>query len=56
MKDSFLVYVMHGKLASIVTKLIYFGLPKSVYYAIPNYLLTAICVLILMHFFCYIMK
>lgn len=56
MKDSFLVYVIHGNLASIVTKLIYIVFPKSAYFAIPNYLLTAVTVLLLIHTFCYFMK
>lgn len=39
-KESFPIYVLHIDVAAVITKLLYFILPKSDYFAIVNYVCT----------------
>ncbi len=56
MNESFMVYVLHGNLNSIITKLFFLTLPKTPYFAIPNYILSAVFVLLLIRFICWFLK
>jgi surface polysaccharide O-acyltransferase-like enzyme len=56
MKESFMIYVLHGNLNSIVTKLLFLLLPRMACFAIPNYVFSAIIVLIIIRLTCWILK
>lgn len=53
---SFMVYAMHTNISAIITKLTMFILPKSEWFAIPNFIITTILTLVLINVFCIIIE
>lgn len=56
MKHSFWVFALHGNVGSVVTKLLYFVLPKNPYISIVNFILSTIITLVLIEFACFAIK
>ncbi len=52
---SFAVYAIHLNISSVITKLIFLILPKSEWFAIPNFIITTILSFILINFVCYLL-
>lgn len=54
-KSSFAVYAMHINVSAVVTKLLYFVLPKSAVFAMVNFSLTVVVTLLLIYAFCVVL-
>lgn len=53
---SFVVYATHINLSAIISKLLFLILPKTEYFAIPNFLLTFVITLIIINITCSALK
>ena len=53
---SFPIFAMHINISAVICKIIYLLLPKSIYFALPNLLLTVSLTLLLINVFCYLLS
>lgn len=55
-RHSFLIFALHINVSAVVTKLLFFVLPKSPYISLLNFVLTTIITLIGIEMVCYIIE
>lgn len=55
-KNSFVIYAMHINVSAVITKLLYLVFPKCGWMALPNFILTLVLTVSVIHLFCHIVN
>lgn len=56
MNHYFMVYAMHINISAVITKVFFIICPKSIYMALPNFIITTIATLIIIEICCMLLK